>query len=544
MMTEKYQKMIYERIQENLLQWDERDFITEQELYFFLHGLKGTAGSIGLNELTTIANDKLANLEELSQNHWKKTDWKAYLEPFIEGIDFYKKNADMLQAEQTEPQALEHILEKDFILVIDDDIVFITYIKEVLEKEGYSVIVAHNGKRGLELIYEMKPAIVFLDIMLPDINGFTILENLIQKVKKERIVVTVMSVNNSKENRIRAYNLGAFDFIAKPIDSEILISYVTNRLNYQTELEHSIIIDELTQMYNRKYMNTRLQQLIQQFTRKGEPFSVAIADLDYFKKVNDTYGHLVGDEVLQGFASIVEKVKREQDIACRYGGEEFVILMPNTSAEEAYIFLERLRNTMANKYFTANDTEFQVTFSVGVSEANRFNLHQEKLLEEADQALYFAKQSGRNQTISYSTLVQEVKKQLTITIIIVDDVYIVRKIMKDFFASWNPNEKYNIEVLEYSDGVSFLNSNWYKPSGKYIILLDGMMPKMDGIEVLQKLREKYPSRNIIVSMLTGRKSQEHVINALDSGADDYILKPFDIKAVSARILRLINRLYI
>ena len=544
MRTEKYQKMIYERVQENFLQWDEHDFITEQELYFFLHGIKGTAGSIGLIELTTIANEKLTHLEELSQKHWEKSDWKTYLEPLIEGLDFYKKNAGMLQAEQTEPQALEHILEKDFILVIDDDIVFITYIKEVLEKEGYSVIVAHNGKRGLELIYEMKPAIVFLDIMLPDINGFTILENLIQKVKKERIIVTVMSVNDSKQNQIRAYNLGAFDFIAKPIDSDILISYVTNRLNYQTDLEHSIIVDELTQMYNRKYMNTRLQQLIQQFTRKGEPFSVAIADLDYFKKVNDTYGHLVGDEVLQGFAALVQLVKREQDVACRYGGEEFVILMPNTSAEEAYIFLDRLRNAMSKKYFTANDTEFQVTFSVGVSEANTFNLHQEKLLEEADQALYFAKQSGRNQTISYSTLVQKVKKRLTITIIIVDDVYIVRKIITDFFASWNPNDKYEIEVLEFSDGISFLNSDWYKPSGKYIILLDGMMPKMDGNEVLQNLRKKYPSRNVIVSMLTGRKSQEHVINALESGADDYILKPFDIKEVSARILRLINRLYI
>lgn len=542
--TEKYQKMIYERIEKDFLKWEEHDFITEHDLYFFLHGLKGTAGSIGLHELTQISNEKLEPLIEHSQRQWGKTEWRSYLAPIIEGMDFFHKNIDTLQVEKTQLQMLENTLDKDFILVIDDDIVFITYIKEVLEKEGYSVIVAHNGKRGLELIYELKPSIVFLDIMLPDMDGFTILEDIIQKVKKERIVVAVMSVNDSKENRIRSYQLGAFDFIAKPIDRDILVSYVINRLNFQRDLEHSIIIDELTQMYNRKYMNTRLQQLIQQFARKGDTFSVAIADLDHFKKVNDTYGHLIGDEVLQGFSNIVKEVKREQDIACRYGGEEFVILLPNTTAEEAYRFLERLRSTMAKKYFKANDTEFQVTFSAGISEASPFNLHQEKLLEEADQALYSSKQSGRNQTTLYSSLVQNVKKRVTITIIIVDDVYIVRKIISDFFALWKPNDKYDIEVLEFSDGVSFLNSNWYKPNGKYIILLDGMMPKMDGNEVLQKLRKKYPSRNVIVSMLTGRKSQEHVINALENGADDYILKPFDILEVSTRLLRLINRLFI
>ncbi|OKL36881.1 diguanylate cyclase [Domibacillus mangrovi] len=542
METEKYQKMIYDRMQDNLQKWEEREFITEQELYFFLHSLKGTAGSIGLNELTTVASEKIEPLKETDEKHWNNSEWKSYLAPLIEGIGFYQKNFNMHKVEQEELYLVKNKSEKEFILVIDDDIVFITFIKELLEEKGYSVIVAHNGNRGLELIYEMKPAIVFLDIMLPDINGFAILENIIKKAKKERMFIAVMSMNDSKQNRMRAYDIGALDFIAKPIDSDILISYVTNRFAYQTELEQSIIIDELTQMYNRKYMNAQLQNLIQQFTRKEEPFAVAIVDLDHFKKVNDTYGHLIGDDVLQGFANLVKTVKREQDIACRYGGEEFVILMPNTSAEEAYVLLERLRETMAKKYFTANEINFQVTFSAGVVDSTTVNLHPKKLLEEADQALYYAKQSGRNQTIIFDELVGDVKK--CITIIVVDDVFIIRNIMTNHFATWHPSDKYDIKVIAYSDGLSFMNSNWYTPDGKYIILLDGMMPKMDGIEVLKKLRENYSSSNVIVSMLTSRTSEEYVLHALESGADDYIVKPFDIREVSARILRLINRVFI
>ncbi|MGM7634517.1 GGDEF domain-containing response regulator [Bacillus sp. Hm123] len=543
MVIEKYQKMIYERMQEDFRTWEEREFITEKELYLFLHSLKGTAGTVGLTELSVISNEKIATLEEDGQQQWLTADWKNYLAPMIEGLYFYEKNA--ITAGELKNEYKDGIKsEKEFILVIDDDIVFITFIKDLLEKEGYSVLIAHNGQRGLELLYEVKPAMVFLDIKLPDTNGFTILEDILKKVKKEHIIITMMSADGSPKNRIRAYEMGALDFIAKPIDQGILISYVTNRINYKNELEQSIVMDELTKMFNRKYMNDRFQQLIQQFNREEEPFAVALLDLDFFKKVNDTYGHLVGDEVLQGFAALVKQEKREQDIACRYGGEEFALLMPNSTADDAYVLLERLRKSMAKKVFSANGVNFQVTFSAGVVEATRANLHPKKLLEEADQALYHAKQSGRNQTIIFGSHVEDVQQRMKITMIIVDDVFIVREMVSKHFSTWEPNDKYEIDVLEFSDGVSFLQANWYTPGGKYIVLLDGKMPDLDGFDVLKQLRERYPANNVLVSMLTGRSSEQDVIRALECGADDYIVKPFDIQEVSQRIVRLIKRVLI
>lgn len=541
MVTEKYHQMIYNRIHENFQKWDKYDFILEKELYTFLHNLKGTAGSIGLDELTIIASEKLEMLNETSEKNWSKNEWQAYLVPIIEGIKFYETNILEL-GEEIEFNATHNCYEQDFILIIDDDIVFISYMKNVLEKKGYSVMVAHNGKRGMELIYELQPSIVFLDIMLPDTSGFSILKN-VKKIKKERMFVTVISSNNSKENRLRAFEMGALDFMPKPIDQDILISYVSNRLAYKKELEHAIVIDELTQVYNRKFMESQLQKYINQFNYNKEPLSIAILDLDYFKKVNDTYGHLVGDEVLKGFAALVKNFKREEDVICRYGGEEFVILMPQTSDKEAYTLIERLRKSMEHNFFLANGVSFNVTFSSGLVEATPFNLHPKKMLEEADQALYAAKQNGRNQTIIYDSVADIVKKKVKVRIIVIDDVYIIRNLFLKHFENFELSEEYMIEVMAFSDGISFLHSNWYDPNCKYIILLDWMLPNMDGIEVLKKIREKYTSRDVLVSMLTARIGEEYVMRALENGADDYIIKPFHVPEVSERILRLINRVF-
>ncbi|WP_397539529.1 diguanylate cyclase [Rummeliibacillus pycnus] len=542
--NEQYQQMIYKRILDNFENWEKQDSITEKDIYFFLHNLKGTAGSIGLDELSMIASDKIEKLKENSDKKWSKVEWKSYLSPFIEGINFYQKNINIQEIEEIVLKSQNNIpSEQEFILIIDNDIEFISYIKNILEKKGFSVIAANNGKRGLELIYDLKPTIVFVDIMLPDTSGFSIIKNL-KNIKKDSMIVTVISSNDCRENRVRAYDMGALDFIPKPVDEELLISYINNRLSYKKELENSIIKDELTQIYNRKFMDSQIEKLIKQFERNRESFSIALADLDYFKKVNDTYGHLIGDEVLKGFANLVSSLKREQDFFCRYGGEEFVLIMPQTSVEEAYVLMERLRKAMEKKFFTANENRFQVTFSAGVVESATKNLHPKKILEEADQALYNAKQSGRNQIVMFDSLEEIVKKTIKIKIIVIDDVYIIRNLITNYFKSWEIGEKFNIDVMAFKDANSFLNSNWYSPDYKYIILLDIVMPKMDGIELLKIIRQDYSTSDVIVSMLTGRKEDEYVLQALENGANDYIVKPFDIKEVSNRILSLINRLFI
>lgn len=541
MKNDKYQQMLYERIKLNFQNWEQMNTIQEKEIYTFLHNLKGTAGSIGMLELSTIAAEKLEKLDETSDKSWEKEDWKPILAPILEVVSFFETNQVVVAKEKI--MTNNNLLSKDqnFILVIDDDIVFISYLKNVLEKHGYMVIVTHNGKIGLELIYELNPAMVFIDLMLTDMNGFSILES-INETKKNQMFVAIVSVKDSKENRKKAYDLGAFDFIAKPIEEEILIAYVANRLRFKKALEYSSVTDELTQVYNRKFLNTQLQNYYERNKLNGEKYSIGITDIDFFKQINDTHGHLVGDEVLKGFASLMMASKRETDIFCRYSGEEFALLMPDTTAKTAYAEMEKLRKLMLVQQFTVNGKNFSVTFSSGVAEIDENSTHPITILEQADLALNEAKKFGKNQTVYYGDEIAT--NEMTVKIIVIDDVYIIRNLIKSYFEKTDIVTDYKIEVETYHDGVSFLKSNWYNETNKYIILLDDIMPEMDGIEVLKQIRKEYSSNKVLISMLTGRKGEEHVWEALSNGANDYILKPFNIEDVADRIIHLINRLLV
>lgn len=542
MINDKYKIMMCDRINAVIQSWEQQPAIKEHDLYTFLHNLKGTAGSIGMEELSEISSQKLELIEENSKKAWAKEDWKSFLVQIEEIVSFFDTNLQRGNSEEEKTNYINDQFNKNFILVIDDDMVFVSYIKSVLESKGFMVIVAHNGQRALELIYELNPALVFLDIKLPDVNGFSILGN-INKFSSNHMFVTIMSGDDSKENRIKAYELGAMDFIKKPLDGNILASYVKNRLSFKQALELSIVTDELTQVFNRKYMNYQLNVLTEQYGKKGEVFSVAIADIDFFKKVNDTYGHIKGDEVLKGFSNTVMSAKRNEDIFCRYGGEEFVLIMPNTTKATAYGIVERIRNLISEQHYAGNENVFEITASFGITEIDESNKHPKMLMEQADRALYKAKVSGRNQSAVFTeeeaySIIQKV------TLIVIDDVSIIRNLITNHFAKIKLPEDYLLEIATFENGVKFLKSNWYNKNTKYIILLDGIMPHMDGLEVLKVIRRNYSSNDVIVSMLTGRHDEEYVLEAFASGADDFIVKPFNIADVSNRILQLVNQLFV
>lgn len=523
----------FQYIKKTITNWAEQETITENDLYHFFKTVSKVSENLGLTNITVKAKENLNTISKGKQTLLEKKEWQRYITPFMSFIDKIT----------LPPTKIIDNDEKDFILLIDDDVDFVTMTKQILETEGYFLIVAPNGKRGIEMIYDFKPSLILLDIHLPDMNGFQILESILTKLKKNYTPIIVMSGDDSKQNRILSYEMGAIDFIAKPIDRDLFVANIKNRLRHRKDIEQSIVIDELTGVYNRKYLQTRLNQMFKQYHRDHFPFSLVLLDLDHFKQVNDKYGHIVGDEVLKKFANIANNIKRENDIICRYGGEEFVILLPNTTRENVFPFLQRFQQILSEQHFYANGTNFQVTFSAGITEVSEHNLHVEKILDEADKALYYAKQSGRNRAVIYDTSLQTLNNQLKISIIIVEDSQLIRYMLVNYFSNWKPSERFEINVLSFSNGIEFLQSNWYKPKEKFVILLDGIMPGMDGLEVLKKVRENYSTDNVLISMLTGRKGEEHIIHALRNGADDYIVKPFEIEEVAARILRLINKVF-
>ncbi|WP_050179990.1 diguanylate cyclase [Domibacillus robiginosus] len=532
-----YQAMLSKRMEKEFSSWFEQDHIQERDLYRFLHTMKGTAGTIGMEEMSSFCASQLETLSEASEATIPVRSLKNFI--FLMRSFFNKKELTA-ETELKQPQnSLPSIEENSgFILLIDEDAEFASFVKETLEENGIQVVIALNGKRGVELFYTLQPHMVIAAVQLPDMSGFDVFAQIGDIARSRYVPVTLIGADNVIDNKIRTYEMGAMDFIEKPLNMSMFIPYIFNRLRNKAAISQSALTDELTGAGNRRQFAQTLTQMSALAERKRHTYTLVMLDLDYFKKVNDQYGHPAGDEVLRRFSSLVLTLKRETDYFFRYGGEEFALILADTAPIEATVLIERIREKMAQTTFTVPAMDpFYVTFSAGAAE---YRINESTVLAEADQALYKAKRNGRNQTVIYEIDSSDVKRHLNIMII--DDDLLVRKMLSKQFSGWKPSE-IDVIVHEYPDGITFLESDWYKADENYMILLDGIMPKMDGLEVLSHIRKRFPDDNIVVSMLTARTHESDIVLALKSGADDYIVKPFHPQEVVARVQRLTKRMF-
>ena len=230
-------------------------------------------------------------------------------------------------------------------------------------------------------------------------------------VTRQTPILTIVDEGDLKR-LVRALDIGVNDYLMRPVERNELVARVRTQLRrkrYSDRLRHSLqlslemaITDQLTGLFNRRYMSRHLSTLIGNAASTGKPVSFLIMDIDYFKQVNDTYGHDVGDEVLREFANRISANVRGIDLACRYGGEEFVVVMPDTDMTFAYMVAERLRQAVADAPFRISQGPGQlpVTISIGVTVSEGQGDTAEALLRRADQALYRAKRDGRNRVVA------------------------------------------------------------------------------------------------------------------------------------------------
>lgn len=235
----------------------------------------------------------------------------------------------------------------------------------------------------------------------------------LRSLERCRFIPVLLVVDEGAETMIvRALELGVNDYIQKPIDpNELVARSLTQirRKRYNDRLRSSVqqtielaVTDPLTGLHNRRYLDNHLKTLFNRALVRGKPLTICITDIDRFKQVNDTFGHDAGDEVLREFANRVRATVRGADLACRYGGEEFVVVMPDTTPETAAIVAERLRSMVENKPFSlrGNPTGLQITASLGVATIGPGVETPEQLLKQADRALYQAKNDGRNRVVA------------------------------------------------------------------------------------------------------------------------------------------------
>lgn len=296
------------------------------------------------------------------------------------------------------------------IIAIDDTPYNLDILKNGLEDDGHTVFIAENGVKGLELIENTDPDLVLLDISMPVMDGHEVLQQLRLSDEFHDLPVIMVTADDDDRNLARCLDAGANDYITKPFSFTALNARINNvlrtsiaqrKLNRDVkELETMAYKDSLTGLLNRGAFMERAQEEFSLALRTGEPLSVAVIDLDYFKQINDQFGHSAGDEVLRQFGIVLRKNMRLHDIIGRIGGEEFAVCMTNTKRMQAYAIIERLRYKLAAMHLLKAEGGEQrsVTFSAGIVELDG-QRSLDSLLILGDMALYRAKKQGRNRTI-------------------------------------------------------------------------------------------------------------------------------------------------
>jgi diguanylate cyclase (GGDEF)-like protein len=283
------------------------------------------------------------------------------------------------------------------VLVVDDSEEIHDLLRARLQAEPIDLRFAADGGTGLALASEWGPDLILLDVDMPDPDGFEVCRRLKADPRTMPIPVVFLTGATSPAEKIRGLDLGAADYVTKPFDAAELRARVraTLRTKYLMDLlAHKAMIDGLTGLWNRTYFESRLSSELAHTRRTGRPLSCVMLDVDHFKRVNDRYGHPFGDEVLRAVGRLLAETCRQEDVACRYGGEEFAILTPGVAAEGAAELAERVRTGVAALALPHRDGPVRVTCSLGVSDLR--HTPPPTIVELADRALYEAKQSGRN----------------------------------------------------------------------------------------------------------------------------------------------------
>ena len=279
------------------------------------------------------------------------------------------------------------------VAVVDDDRAIRKLVHLYLTRAGYDVTDYATGKQARSELVQRQWDLAILDRRLPDMDS--------------RYII-MLTGEDEAEDKILGFDLGADDYITKPFQPAELLARIRAAkriIDLQKELVESnrrlellSITDGLTKLHNHRHFQDELARAFEESQRYHRPLSLVMADIDFFKKINDTHGHAIGDEVLKAISAIFQQSIRSTDLAARYGGEEFAVMLPETNLEDAIVFAEKLRSITEETAIPTQVGPLHLPISLGVASVPHSTVHSAKgLVVTADKALYRAKRNGRNQ---------------------------------------------------------------------------------------------------------------------------------------------------
>lgn len=320
------------------------------------------------------------------------------------------------------------------ILAVDDDAMSLKLLERHLVKAGHKVTTARDGDEALRVALETSPQLVVADWNMPGMDGIELCRALRRISSGQRIYFLLLTGTEGEESIVKAFDSGVDDYVVKPFNPRILLARIhagRRIISLQLELEgerqkqekhmmdlqvltrklrSAALTDPLTGLSNRRYAMKRLAQTWESATRTGKAVSVIMMDIDHFKKVNDVHGHDAGDAVLKAVAGVLQDSCREEEDVCRIGGEEFIVICANATAEEAAAAAERIRTAVEKDHVEWQGHDHHVTMSFGVACRTKTMADFEAMMKASDEAVYVAKESGRNRVVVADSGEEDLRK--------------------------------------------------------------------------------------------------------------------------------------
>ncbi|NTU79819.1 MAG: response regulator [Chloroflexales bacterium] len=440
------------------------------------------------------------------------------------------------------------------VLIVDDSVLVARTHALILRAAGMQASVVNDPVDLLPALAEQQPDLVLMDMYLPGCEGHELAAMIRQQAAFHGMPIVFLSAETDREIQLAAMGQGGDDFLTKPVPPAHLVAAVKSRVERARAIRGQLNRDSLTGLLTHAATTEQLVREQARVQRYGSWLSVAMIDIDHFKRVNDTYGHATGDRVLKSLARLLRQQLRASDVVGRYGGEEFVVLLPDTDSEQAHGVLERVRERFTHVLHQAGEASFTVTFSAGVASLPPFD-DCNGVLEAADAALYGAKQGGRNRVLLAKNMTASVlaasayvrqgapsidafgpamrhEDGSPIRGLVVDDDGDLRAVLASWLAGWG----WAVELA--ASGAEALACIEQSPPD--VVLLDALMPGLGGLEVLKEIRAR--ALDMAVIMVTAFSSEQLAIGALRHGADDYVRKPLEPAALRAVLERTLSHL--